>query len=103
MNSIIDRAFKEMLENWQQMSVSSPEDSEADADRFQNSFYKLIELVRDWIEAMKRRPRNMEDALALPEIAKMIEFLPPPLYLNFETELECILEGHSRVEDTFDD
>ncbi|GIP32740.1 hypothetical protein [Paenibacillus sp. J2TS4] len=102
MGPILDKAFKEMLGHWNQMSASAPEQAEADAERFQHSFYELIDLIRDWIEGMKRRPRTLDEALKLPEIARMIESLPAPLYLNMETELELIVEGQSRVEDAFD-
>jgi hypothetical protein len=99
MKASVTEAFKEMLENWSAMQRSDMDSAGDDADRFQDSFYRFIDELKEWIEQLTDQPRDLGAALAMPEIDAFVEQLPGPLYLNFETELELILEGITRTED----
>jgi len=99
MKASVTEAFETMLANWQLMSRSDMDSAGDDADRFQDSFYQFIEEVKEWLEGLADKPRDLGAALAMPEIDAFVEQLPAPLYLNFETELELILEGITRTED----
>lgn len=103
MDALIAKEFASMLKHWEQMAGSDFDDAEEDAGRFQESFYRFMDLVRDWIESLNTRPKTVEEALQLPPLADIAANLPAPLYLNFETELELILEGQSRTIDPFED
>lgn len=103
MDSMIAEEFSVMLDHWERMAKSEFDDAEEDANRFQESFYRLMDMIRDWIESQNSRPRTVEEALQLPDLSPIAQKLPDPLYLNFETELELILEGQSRIPDTFED
>ena len=93
------KALQLMLDNWEKMKRSDEEDAEEDADQFEASFYALCAEVRAWYEGLEEQPKTLEDALKLEEIKKMVEQLPAEILLNFETELEWIIEGEMRVED----
>ncbi|MGD8189616.1 hypothetical protein ACQCN2_06375 [Brevibacillus ginsengisoli] len=95
----IQLTLRKMIKNWDQMKRSSEEQAEEDANLFEDSFYELIERLRQWIEGMKVKPNTLEDALSLPEIDEVVSQLPSELYLNFETELDLIIEGITRKED----
>jgi len=99
MNRHVSEAVQEMIDNWNRMQSSGFDDAGDDADRFQNSFYAMIDLLRDWFAELAVRPKTVEEALGLPEVERLYEQLPPPLLLNFETELELIVEGLERSED----
>ncbi|WP_010273474.1 hypothetical protein [Paenibacillus senegalensis] len=103
MDSLIAKELDSMLKHWELMSGSDYDDAEEDAARFQESFYRFMDIIRDWIESLSKRPKTVEEALQLPELAHITANLPAPLYLNFETELELILEGQSRILDPFED
>lgn len=103
MNSLIANEFDSMIKDWEQMARSDFEDAEEDASRFQESFYRFMDIIRDWIESLNVRPKTVDEAVQLPELARIAANMPAPLYLNFETELEIILEGQSRTLDPFED
>ncbi|GED13626.1 hypothetical protein AM501_28900 [Aneurinibacillus migulanus] len=93
-------AFEHMQGNWSRMQHSDDqEEAEEDANRFEESFYAFIEAFRIWFNTLKPRPATLDEALVLPEVEKITEELPVPLYLNFETELEYIIEDKTRIED----
>jgi len=95
----IEHALNITLHHWNQMKVSGEEEAEDEANQFEASFYTLMEAVRTWFSSLKIRPSTLDDALELPDIAEIIERLPAELHLNFETELELIVEGETREED----
>lgn len=93
------KAFQLMLDNWEKMKRSHEEDAQEDADQFEASFYALFAEVRTWYEGLEEQPKTLDDALKQEEIKQMVEQLPAEILLNFETELEWIIEGEMRVED----
>lgn len=99
MNEKIKQALAAVIRNWNSMAGSDNEDAESTADQFQASFYVWIETVRDWINELKQQPQTLEEAMALPAVKEILEVLPDPLLLNFETELEFILENTHRIDE----
>lgn len=99
MDTTIEKALRTMLENWEKMKKSHEEDAEEDANQFEASFYALMEQVRHWFGRLETKPETLEEALLLPDMAQIADLLPAEIYLNFETELELIVEGQTRVED----
>ncbi|MFD2169644.1 hypothetical protein [Tumebacillus lipolyticus] len=100
----VQEAFQEMQSDWQQMQSSDMDSAGDDADRFQAAFYRFIDAVKEWLESLEQKPRTTAAALDLPELSALYDELPAPLLLNFETELELIVEGIVRVEDArYDD
>ncbi|WP_134685178.1 hypothetical protein [Brevibacillus migulae] len=95
----VEQALKTTLHHWNKMKGSSEEEAEDEANQFEASFYKLMEEVRMWFNRLDNRPSTVEDALELPDIIEITEALPAELYLNFETELDLIVDGKIREED----
>jgi hypothetical protein len=95
----MQEAFDTMQENWRTMQSSDFDSAAEDAERFEGSFYKFIEAVQAWIHSLEDMPRDLDALLALPELQAYADELPAPLMLNFETELELILEGITREQD----
>jgi hypothetical protein len=87
------------LKHWQSMSGAEQDEAESTANEFEAAFYVFIEAVRNWVHALEPQPQSMDEALELPLIKQIVDLLPVPLYLNFETELELILEHESRIDD----
>lgn len=99
MNQKIEQALAVVVRNWQSMAASESEEAESTADQFEASFYIWIETVRDWVYELKQPPQTLEEAMELPIIKEILEVLPEPLLLNFETEVELILENTHRIDD----
>jgi hypothetical protein len=99
----IDRLLDDALRNWNALSNASHDDAETTADDFEASFYRFIDAVREWYLALHPRPGTLEEMLDQPAIAAIMDRLPAPLYLNFETEVELMIDNISRVdEDRYD-
>jgi hypothetical protein len=99
----VKQALDATLINWNAMSESDNDDAESTANEFEASFYSFIEAVREWVSGLDQRPQSLEEFLVLPMIQDVLDRLPAPLYLNFETEAELILENISRIdEDKYD-
>jgi len=99
MDATIEKALHIMLANWERMKKSHEDDAEDDANTFEASFYHLMEQIRKWFGKLEPKPTTLDDALLLPDMAKLEEQLPVEILLNFETELELIVEGETRIED----
>ncbi|WP_255298535.1 hypothetical protein [Brevibacillus dissolubilis] len=97
--SNVSETLSAMLRNWNQMAKSDLDEAEADADRFQDSFYVFITAVRAWFDGLKEKPADLDAALALPLIDEIVQQLPVQLYLPFETELDLMVEGVERQMD----
>jgi hypothetical protein len=95
----VTESLNTMLENWRLMQSSDMDSAGDDADRFERSFYEFIDEFREWFTTLENKPTVLDDALAMPEVEAITDQLPAPLLLNFETELELILEGITRDED----
>ncbi|QQE79052.1 hypothetical protein [Alicyclobacillus sp. SO9] len=98
--SDVENVFSEVLTLWDAMKTSSPDEAAADADKFQMKFYEMIEKLRDWVKTLPHPPSDLEAAQDNALIAWLVEQMPDPLQIPFETELELILEGTERVNDT---
>ncbi|MEI7026230.1 hypothetical protein [Paenibacillus sp. y28] len=99
MNTTIQQAMDTMLRNWNAMSGADHDDAEPTADEFQSSFYAFIDELREWLSALEHKPQTLDELLELPEIQTIVEQLPAPLHLNFETEAELILDNQLRIEE----
>lgn len=96
MEDKLEEAFAMVLENWRKMQVSEMEAAEEDAERFEVSFYRWTDLIEAWMKGLNSKPESLDEAMKLPEIEQMIDQLPTPLYINFETELDLIIEEINR-------
>lgn len=99
MTDKVTESFHAMLENWRLMQSSDLDSAGDDADRFESSFYEFIDEFREWFTSLDKKPSVLDDVMAMPEVEAITDQLPAPLLLNFETELELILEGITRDED----
>ncbi|UJF32492.1 hypothetical protein [Paenibacillus hexagrammi] len=103
MKNCIHEALDTMLSRWNTMSAASGDDAEEAANAFEASFYTFIDSMREWVYELEQQPATVDELLAHPVIDALIAKLPAPLYLNFETEAELILEHKHRVdEDKYD-
>ncbi|WP_284645937.1 hypothetical protein [Paenibacillus silviterrae] len=99
MSPKVEQALQIALQNWSSMARADHEDSEAAANAFEASFYRFIDAVREWASGLEPQPETIEAFLELPMVQEMIDLLPAPLYLNFETEAELIVHNKLRVEE----
>jgi hypothetical protein len=102
-----DEAVKQALDhtllNWKAMSGSDIDEAESKADAFEASFYTFIEAVKEWYFRLDQQPQTLEDFLELTMVQEINDLLPGPLYLNFETEAELIIDNITRIDDeTYD-
>ncbi|MBD0378835.1 hypothetical protein [Paenibacillus sedimenti] len=103
MNSAIEQAFNIMLRNWNSMSGTDNDEAEENANEFEASFYIFIEAVREWVYGLEQQPQTLEEMMGLPGMQILLDQLPAPLHLNFETEAELIIENIIRIdEDKYD-
>jgi hypothetical protein len=103
MNEKVKHALETTLKNWKTMTGTENDDAEGAANQFESSFYLFIDAVRGWVNGLENRPQTLEEFLDLSEITTILDLLPLPLHLNFETEAELILEDKSRIdEDKYD-
>lgn len=85
------------------MAASEQEESESTAEQFEASFYTLIDAVRTWYDELEEQLGTLEQFLNMPMIQDIMEQLPSPLVLNFETEAEFIVDRIIRMdEDKYD-
>lgn len=99
MQPTIEQALQATITYWENMKKSSEDHAEEDANLFEASFYDLMDKVRKWLLTLEEKPKSLDDALRLPEIEQVISALPAEIYLNFETELDLIMEGKIQEED----
>ncbi|MDF2683674.1 MAG: hypothetical protein K0R47_4864 [Brevibacillus sp.] len=99
MDATLEKALQTVLANWERMKKSHEDDAADDADQFEASFYSWMEKLREWFEQLEHKPATLEAALRLPDVEEVTDLLPIELMLNFETELELIVEGQTRMED----
>lgn len=95
----MDKALRTMLDNWEKMKRSEEDEAEEDANQFEASFYAFMQEVRNWVEGLEQPPKTLEEAMQLAKIEALVEQLPVEIMLNFETELELIVDGEVREED----
>ncbi|MDD9268798.1 hypothetical protein ACFPES_17290 [Paenibacillus sp. GCM10023248] len=103
MNPPVKQALQTTIDNWNAMTASHGDEQEAVADQFQSSFYAFIEVFRDWVLSLLPRPHTVSELFDLDMVQDILDVLPAPLHLNFETEAELILDNLLRVdEDKYD-
>ncbi|MDR4947007.1 hypothetical protein [Neobacillus cucumis] len=85
------------LEDWELMEISSEDEAEECAERFERHFYEFIDELKVWFLHLEQPPSTIEEAENLNEIKELMERLPTPLELNFLTELELIIDGEDQV------
>lgn len=95
----MEEALDTVLHNWQTMQTSDIDDAGDDAERFEQSFYRLIDKVAAFLAQLQKQPKDLEAALLLPELAALRARLPSPLQLNFDTELEDLCTARPVIED----
>lgn len=99
MDAAVEKGLRTVLANWDKMKKSHEDDAGDDADQFEASFYEWIEKLRSWFNQLEQKPATFDEALRLPDVEQITDLLPIELMLNFETELELIVEGQARIED----
>jgi hypothetical protein len=103
MNTKVEQTLNATLRNWKSMSGAQSDEAESTANEFEASFYTFIDAVRDWVYELDPQPQTLEELLELTMIKDIMDRLPAPLILNFETEAELIVENKSRIdEDKYD-
>lgn len=103
MDPQVKQALEMTLHNWQSMTTYQSDEKEAVADQFQSSFYVFIDTVRDWVLRQETVPLTLDAMLEIEMIQDIFDLLPAPLHLNFETEIELIIDRVERVdEDKYD-
>ncbi|GAB2696451.1 hypothetical protein ACFQWB_03405 [Paenibacillus thermoaerophilus] len=95
----VKKALDVMLGNWERMADADMDDAESSADSFQDSFYAMVEELRRWTDGLSERPASLEAFMELPLVKDIVDRLPDPLRLNFETEAEWIVENVVRDEE----
>ncbi|MDQ0877097.1 hypothetical protein QFZ77_005756 [Paenibacillus sp. V4I3] len=99
MNPTVELALQTTLKNWNAMSASRGDEQEVVADQFQSSFYLFIDAVREWVYQLEPRPQTIDELLDLDMMQEILDVLPAPLHLNFETEVELIMDNVVRIDD----
>ncbi|MBE1442464.1 hypothetical protein [Paenibacillus sp. OAS669] len=99
MKDIVTKELDTALSHWNAMSRSDQEEAEEMANAFEAAFYRFIDALREWVYALNPRPQTLDELLEMPFIRDITDRLPAPLYLNFETEAELIMENRSRIDD----
>ncbi|MCR8630474.1 hypothetical protein [Paenibacillus radicis (ex Xue et al. 2023)] len=99
MNDKVEQALVTTLRNWKSMLGAENAEAEEVANGFEASFYLFIDAVREWFQELDQRPQTLDEFLELSVIKDIIDRLPGPLYLNFETEAELIVENRHRIDD----
>ncbi|WP_028549576.1 hypothetical protein [Paenibacillus sp. UNC451MF] len=99
MNEKVTKALDTTLNHWNSMSRSDQDEAEEMANAFEASFYRFIEAVREWVNELESRPQTLDELLEHPFVQEITDQLPVPLYLNFETEAELIVENKIRIDD----
>ncbi|MDF2718762.1 MAG: hypothetical protein K0R28_5687 [Paenibacillus sp.] len=95
----VEHTFRTALNNWNAMSGAAGDEAESTAEAFEASFYKFIDALREWVEGLQERPSTLEHYMELPLVKSIVDRLPAPLYLNFETESELILDNITRIDE----
>jgi hypothetical protein len=103
MDARLEEALRKTISNWEKMGRSDMEESEDAANQFEHAFYAFIDVFREWVNDLDPRPSTVEELLALDTCREILDRLPGPLILNFETEADLIMENTIRIdEDKYD-
>lgn len=99
MDDQLQAALERTIQGWQSMAEADPEQAEDAADFFEQSFYQFIDVFRSWVRKLTPQPRSVEELLQLGTCQTIMQRLPEPLHLNFETEADLIIDNMERVEE----
>jgi len=103
MDARLEEALQQTISKWTKMGQADMEHSEDAADQFEHSFYAFIDVFREWVNGLDPRPATLEELLDTDTCRDIVDRLPAPLVLNFETEADLIIENTVRVdEDKYD-
>lgn len=99
MDQQVKKALDVTIRNWNAMAASGNDDAEGAANEFEASFYAFIDVLREWVDTLDKRPQTAEELLELPMLQEILDVLPAPLHLNLETEAELIVDNITRIDD----
>lgn len=89
----VHEKLEEALGDWAMMGKTDGDEGEDTAERFEKNFYEFVELFEHAFHTLSPAPESMEEAEQLDEIKIIQQKLPVPLQLNFELELERVIDG----------
>lgn len=96
METAIEKALEFTLKNWEYML--NEENDNGFSDEFMSAFYRLSDVLRDWVNGLEQRPQTVEELLELPAIKEILEQLPAELHLNFHTQLGLIIDNKTEMD-----
>lgn len=86
-------ALQTAMDDWGMMQKTVGDEGADWAERFERDFYVFIEEFEKWFTLLDKKPKTTEEAEKIHEIQEVQSELPGPLQLNFEMELERIVDG----------
>ncbi|MFS0863153.1 hypothetical protein [Fredinandcohnia sp. 179-A 10B2 NHS] len=86
-------ALQNAMDDWGMMQKTVGDEGADWAERFERDFYVFIEEFEKWFTLLDEKPKTIEEAEKVTEIQEVQTKLPGPLQLNFEMELERIVDG----------
>lgn len=89
----IDEYFQIAMEAWDMMQKTTDDEGADWAERFEQYFYKFADELKNWWNTLDPKPTTIEEAEELPEVQKWMERIPAPVQINFQTELEELMDG----------
>ncbi|ADH99536.1 hypothetical protein [Salisediminibacterium selenitireducens] len=92
MKEVLDK-LETALYNWEMMQKTEGDEGADWAERFEMHFYEFTEAFEAWYQSLTDKPDSSEDLLEREEVKSIQERLPGPLQLNFEMEIEEMVDG----------
>lgn len=97
----VKELFLIAMKDWEMMGKTVGDEGAEWAERFEHHFYDFSDGLREWMYKWDKLPETIEEAFEIEEIKWFLERTPDPLLLNFEIEVEEIIE--KRVLTRYDD
>ncbi|WP_078546579.1 hypothetical protein [Litchfieldia alkalitelluris] len=88
----VSNSLQTALKDWGMMQKTSGDEGADWAERFERNFYMFVSHFREWFNQQNPRANTIEEAETLKEVQDIKQQLPGPLQLNFQIELEEIVE-----------
>ena len=92
MKEVMDK-LETALSDWAMMQKTEGDEGADWAERFEMHFYEFTEAFEVWYQSLSDKPDSSEDLLEREEVKSIQERLPGPLQLNFEMEIEEMVDG----------
>lgn len=92
MKDVIEK-LEVALTDWAMMQKTEGDEGADWAERFEMHFYEFAEAFEAWYHALPNKPENSEALLKMEEVKVIQGKLPGPLQLNFEMEIEEMVDG----------